>query len=748
MTQKDLLADLNPEQREAVTHLEGPLLVLAAAGSGKTRVITRRIAYLLEQGIPPSSILAITFTNKAAGEMRQRVEAIVPNCHIWISTFHSFGVRILRQYADQLNLDRNFTIYDQTDRKRLVKMAIEDAGLDNGRFTPDTIQSAISNAKNELKSPNRYAKGAFDYFTQFVSQVYPAYEKRLRDSNALDFDDLLYWPALAMKNNEELRKELDARFRYILIDEYQDTNHAQYAMARGLSADYPNICVVGDPDQSVYAWRGADINNILSFEHDFPSARVLTLGTNYRSTKAILHAAGTLIKHNENRKEKELITENAAGLPVSVLTFENGREEAEGIARRIKRAVETKDRSGYRDFAIFVRVNALTRALEQAFVREQLPYQIVRGLAFFDRKENRDILAYLRVLANPKDDISFERIVNEPTRGIGKTTLKHLRNYASPREISMLEGAYQLDHIPEIKGRARRGLKQFTDMMRELHEIRDTQPHAVIEMTLDKSGYRAMLKDSQEPEDEERLANIEELITAARQFAEEDSNRTIGDFLETITLSSDVDAWDDQEDCVSIMTLHAAKGLEFPVVYMIAVENGILPHQRSLDPDKKNDLEEERRLAFVGMTRAREELYLTHARMRDYRGQTLYAIPSHFLEELPPEVEHADLSSSTHRRISVQDQWRTSGNSAAQSGWEEAGVESRPTPKPRGHVNPTSSKAGPYKVGMLVRHEQYGEGRVIDISGQGVLRTMRIRFAKKGVVPFIVKYAHLEIIEE
>src|SRR5947209_12798366 len=341
METPDLLADLTPAQREAVTHFEGPLLILAGAGSGKTRVITRRVAWLLRQGVRAGNVLAITFTNKAAGEMRQRVEALVPGCRVWVSTFHSLGARLLRQYGDRLDLDRHFTIYDQADRAKLVKMALEDAGIDNARFTPETIGSAISKAKNQLLGPERYAERARDFYGQTVARVYPAYEKRLRDANALDFDDLLYWPALALKHDEELRADLDARFRYVLIDEYQDTNHAQYAIARALSIDNPNLCVVGDPDQSIYKFRGSDIRNILDFERDFPNARVLTLSLNYRSTKAILRAAGSVIAHNKQRKPKDLLTENPDGQPVTVLTFETGQDEAEGIARRIHEAVRS-----------------------------------------------------------------------------------------------------------------------------------------------------------------------------------------------------------------------------------------------------------------------------------------------------------------------------------------------------------------------------------------------------------------------
>jgi len=740
----DLLADLTPAQCEAVTHMEGPLLILAGAGSGKTRVITRRVAHLLQQGVRPGNILAITFTNKAAGEMRQRIEALVPGCQVWISTFHSMGARLLRMYSDRLGLDRHFTIYDQADRAKIVKLALEDAGLDESRYKPDTLSGAISKAKNKLLSPEKYAQTARDFFTQTVAKIYPIYEKRLRDANALDFDDLLYWPAMALKNDQELRAELDARFRHVLIDEYQDTNLAQYAIVSALSQDYPNLCVVGDPDQSIYKFRGSDIRNILDFERDFPHARVLTLERNYRSTAAILEASSALIANNRQRKPKSLITENPTGQPVTVLTFESGVEEAEGIARRIREAVESKKRS-YRDFAIFLRINALTRGLELAFTKQRIPFQIVKGLAFFDRKENRDVLAYLQLLLNPRNDLAFERVVNEPARGVGKVSLEHLRQYAQPRELSMLEATAQADKIPLLKGKASNALRDFGRMMFQLTKLADAQPEEVIRQVLDCSGYRKMLTDSRDEGDQDRLANIEELITAARQFSVEDSTRNIGDFVENITLASDVDGWDQGQDSVSIMTMHSAKGLEFPVVYLLAIEQGLVPHERSLGRDE--EIEEERRLAFVGMTRAKEELYLCHSRLRDFRGQTLYAVPSMFLDELPQgKITRLDLSSSggVHQ---AADHWR-SGSSAAAQGWTDAGVRPKPEPIQPSAMGFNANAACPYTEGMIVRHATYGEGRVTEVSGHGVLRKVKVRFRTAGERSFIAEKVKLEIVKK
>jgi DNA helicase-2/ATP-dependent DNA helicase PcrA len=732
----DLLADLTPQQREAVTHMEGPLLVVAGAGSGKTRVITRRVAWLLQQGVRPYNVLAITFTNKAAGEMRQRVEALATHRGVMVSTFHSLGARLLRQYAERVDLDPKFTIYDQSDRVKMVKAAVEAANVDNVRFTPETIQAAISKAKNQLLTPDKYASQASDFFTKTVAHVYPLYEKRMRAANALDFDDLLMWPALALKNNAELRAELDARFRFILIDEYQDTNKAQYDMARLMAVDQPNLCVVGDPDQSIYKWRGADIRNILEFERDFPSVRVITLERNYRSTRPILEAANHVIANNRQRKPKNLQTEKTGGSPVRILTFETGRHEAESIARQIREAVRQGQRA-YRDFAIFVRINALTRGLESAFVQERIPYQIVRGLAFYDRKENKDMLAYLRLLINPRDEQSFLRIVNEPGRGIGKTSLDHLRDYADPREISLFAAAQEAAKIVAIKGKAQAGLRDFVRIILELQQHLDAAPDDLLRLVIEKTGYGAMLRSSADELDAERLANIEELITAAGQFAAEQPESAIADFLESVTLASDVDGWDEKQDCVSVMTLHAAKGLEFPVVYLLAVEQGLLPHERSLSAEE--EVEEERRLCFVGMTRAEEELNLCHAKMREFRGQTLYAVPSMFLGELPDSVNHEDLSSNSSLRATSS--WR-SGPPSSDAGWEEAGIPMETRPR----TNTGTLTGTDYAEGMLVDHEAYGRGRVVTVQGYGAMRTVKIRFSSSGERSFRVDKAKLTVV--
>lgn len=736
----DLLSDLTPAQRQAVTTTEGPLLILAGPGSGKTRVITRRIGYLLQQGVRPEQILAITFTNKAAGEMKRRVQQLFPRSRVWISTFHSFGVRILRDYAPVLELDRNFTIYDMKDRGQLIKFALAEANVDSHRFTPERIGAAISRAKNVLEGPVEFAQKAGDFFEQVVAKVYPVYQQKLRDANALDFDDLLFWLAYLLKQYPDVRAELDSRFRYVMIDEYQDTNKAQYEIARHLSLDYPNLCVVGDPDQSIYKFRGSDIRNILDFERDFPDATVIALGQNFRSTKAILHAADCLIRHNTRRKARPLTTTNPQGQPVVVLEFATGTDEAESLAARIRAAVEAGQRR-YRDFAIFLRINALSRSLERAMINQRVPYQIVRGLTFFDRKENKDVLAYLRLLVNPRDDLSFERIINEPPRGIGPVTIEHLRLYAQPRGLSLLEAAAQVVRIPAIKPKAAKELQQFVRFMQELTALRDAPAGEVIRAVIEKSGYRDMLISSQDPEDVERLANIEELITAAHEFEAEDGTNTLPGFLERIALISDVDDWDEEQDRVSIMTLHAAKGLEFPVVFMPAFEHGILPHERSLDDPE--ELEEERRLAFVGMTRAQEELYLCHARLREFRGATTYTIRSLFLDELPPDVvveRHAGL-----REFSEEE------DSSDEDEFQVRRRESRTIAAHYSSFSPQRPASAPssgegLRPGMQVRHRNYGLGTVVQVIGSGSTGRVRVNFPHQGERTFVLGVAPLEIV--
>ena len=723
-----LLADLNEPQRLAVTHQDGPALILAGPGSGKTRVITRRIAWLIAQGVKPWHILAITFTNKAAGEMRSRVEALAPHKGAIISTFHSFGVRFMRQYAARLGFEPAFTIYDQTDRARMTKIALEDSKIDTNRFSPEAVGGAISRAKNHLLSPERYAAEARDFFSRAVAEVYPRYEKRMRDAGALDFDDLLYWPALALRNDQTLRAECDDKWRYVLVDEYQDTNTAQYAIARNLSQDYPNLFVVGDPDQSIYKFRGSDIRNILDFE--YPGARVLHLSDNYRSTRHILRAADTLIANNQQRKPKKLTPRDREGSPVEVVTHDDQGREAEAVARLVKQEVDSGKRS-YRDFAVLLRMNALTRAFEQAFIRNKVPFQIVKGLAFFDRKENKDVIAYLRLMANPRDDVSFLRVVNEHPRGIGATTLERLQEYANSRETTLMAAAAQAEFVPDITPKAAKSLVGFARLLAELQALAEGPPQEAISKVLERTRYRESLKSKDALTDDDRVANIEELVTAARQFSEANPDSGVAGFLENITLAGDIDSYDTREESVTMMTLHAAKGLEFPVVFMPAIEQGLLPHERSLN--NPSDVEEERRLCFVGMTRAMEELHLSCARMREFRGRTIYTVPSMFLGELPSEVRR------TERGVSEMG----TGHDAA---WLDGDVpiERREPSRPTAAARPSASSPAasgascPYEAGNIVQHETYGLGQVLEVSGHGATRKVRIRFITQGIRTFLV----------
>ncbi len=667
-----LLAGLNAPQRAAVRHTDGPLLVLAGPGSGKTRVVTHRIAWLLEQGIWPSRIAALTFTNKAAEEMKKRLAVLAPDKSIWIGTFHKFCAYLLRQHAAMVGLSQNFTIYDTDESKKLLDLLLDKVDLPTG-INAQKIATGISWAKNELILPEEYVAKNGSFLGQFIEKAYPEYQKALRQANAVDFDDLLLHIAILLRENPEVRKQLDARFRYILVDEYQDTNLAQYAIARALSIDHPNLCVTGDPDQSIYGWRGANIKNILDFEKDFDSVEIIRLEQNYRSTKRILAAASRLISFNEFRKEKDLFTENGEGAPVRVVCFADQREEADGIAGEIAEEIRAGKRRP-QDYAIFYRMNALSRNLEHSLRREGVPFQLVRGLEFFNRKEIKDMIAYLQLIYNPSDMVSFVRIVNEPRRGIGKTTLVMIVAAANEHGVSAIEAAKALVLAPKttgMSGKVKKALGDFVKMIEHLSEAAGRDEYtieALFGMILAETKYKEQYEIDDTEEDAQRLENIEELISEAREFDKrplEEGESALEKFLEQAALVSDVDAWDEETDRVSLMSLHAAKGLEFPVVYLIALEENILPHERSLHDQMQ--LEEERRLLFVGITRAEEELRISRTRFREFRGNYTSSIFSRFLLELPGE------------ELTVKD-----GERAAASGFErdETGTDFEPDPEP------------------------------------------------------------------
>ncbi len=753
-----LLGSLNPPQREAVQHGEGPLLILAGPGSGKTRVITHRIAHLLAQGVSDHQILALTFTNKAADEMKRRVALLAPGATVWLSTFHRFCARLLRQHAPLVGLRENYTIYDTDDSQRALKQTLETLDLELSHFTPERIHSAISWAKNQLILPDQYQPKAGHPLGHIVAQVYPAYQKRLLDSSAVDFDDLLLHVATLLQESPEVRQRLDARYRFILVDEYQDTNFSQYMIVRALSRDYSNLAVTGDPDQSIYGWRGANLNNILDFEHDFPGVRIVRLEQNYRSTRRILRVADHLIAHNQRRKAKRLFTENDEGRPVRLTTYASHKVEADAIAQRVFDDVQGGRRRP-RDFAIFYRVNALSRSLEFALRDFGIPYQMVNGLEFYQRKEIKDVLAYLHLLNNPRDNVAFLRVVNTPPRGIGRSTIQQLVDYAGRKGKSLLEAAREAGLIESLNKRAAVAVAKFVAMYDRLSLVSHSAVQQIMREVLEQSGYRALLAESEDPQDQERLANIEELITAGHEY--DDQNPGSGQlegFLEQACLVNDTDAWEVDDDRVTLMTMHAAKGLEFPVVFVIAIEEGLLPHERSRNsPD---ELEEERRLLFVGLTRAREELHLSWSRYRDYRGTPRMSVPSQFLMELPrEELEAAELLWTQAGEPSADDAHDAhDGHDAAPNEDEAMGDDSRfesdngdqldfaPEKFAGVRLTTAAAMAAPaaapaaisarpaiapddFFQGMIVQHPSYGLGKITAISGIGPKRSATVTFA-------------------
>lgn len=752
----DIFEALTLPQREAVTHVNGPLLILAGPGSGKTRVVTHRVANLLQQGIPGKQILALTFTNKAADEMKARLARLVPLPTVWMGTFHRFCARALRMYGPLVGLSENYSIYDMDDSRKMLAEALVDEGIDLTHATPDAVSHAISWAKNNLLGPDEYVPKRGHHLGGIIERVYPAYQKRLLQANAVDFDDLLLHVAKLLKENPELRAKLDERYRYILVDEYQDTNLAQYAIVRALSIDHPNLAVTGDPDQSIYGWRGANLDNILDFERDFPQVKVVRLEQNYRSTKAILRVADQLIRHNVRRKEKQLFTDNPEGVRVRLFAYPTQRDEAEDIAARIAAAVRSEGRRP-RDFAIFYRTNALSRQIEHSLREHVLPYQIVNGLEFYQRKEIKDVLAYLHLLNNPRSDVALLRIINNPTRGIGKATVDRLRDRARMKGLPMLEAARQAGLVDGLPKKSAVAVAKFVAMIDRLGEAVHGPIEEIVGLVLSETGYREVLENSESEEEQERLANIEELLTAAREFDMKHPERdSLEQFLEESSLVSDTDAWQTEIDRVTLMTLHAAKGLEFPAVFIVACEEGLLPHDRSRHDEAK--LEEERRLLFVGITRARQELQLSYAQYRSFRGQSCPTVPSSFLMELPrsememggntggrradPEWEAgfepgvSEIGEAEVSQINPaadddfsQEAPSTSGKRNKQpvltSGLVTAADLLAKASQPR--ISPNL-----FKHGMAVEHPQYGAGTIVALSGDGPKRTASVRFLQDG----------------
>ena len=721
-----LLTGLNKEQQQAVQHTEGPLLILAGAGSGKTKVLTVRIAHLLAQGVNPYEILAITFTNKAAKEMKSRVEGLVGDVanRIWLSTFHSFCAKFLRFELDNfLGYNSNFTIYDTSDSQAVIKAALKALNLDDKYYPVGAMIAAISDAKNKLLFASDFRKQARDFYQQKVADVYEYYERELRKNNALDFDDLLLVAVKLLQSNEAVLDKYSKRFRYVMIDEYQDTNHAQYLLAKLLASHWKNIAVVGDADQSIYAWRGADIQNILDFEKDYPNCTSIKLEQNYRSTKIILDAANAVIENNEGRPKKNLWTDKTEGAKIQHFTAQSEHEEAAFIGDTI---AKKHDIYGvpYGDMAILYRTNAQSRVLEEALIKRALPYTMVGGTKFYDRKEIKDVLAYLRVLYNPFDDLSLLRIINVPKRSIGATTVAKLQDYARANGTSLFMTLTQLHLVDTIKGKTKEKLEEFGILIFTLvAEMEDKSVLDILEAILDRTGYLAQLEESTDPQDQARAENIGELLSVAKDFQDTNPTGTVEDFLEQVALVNDVDSFEQEESKVTLMTLHAAKGLEFPIVFLGGLEEGLFPHSRTLmNPE---EIEEERRLAYVGITRAEKELYISNATTRTVFGRTSSYLPSRFIDEIPEE-----LVDGLRAKRKVPDDIKRHVP-------QHMSVTSRPVTKPivRNEV------IADWKVGDTAIHSKWGNGKVINVAGEGAGMKLTIEFPTQGVRVVMAKFA-------
>ncbi|MGD0461021.1 MAG: UvrD-helicase domain-containing protein [Tepidisphaeraceae bacterium] len=710
-----LLDGLTDPQRRAATHVDGPLLIVAGAGSGKTRVITRRVAYLLSLGIDPRSILAITFTNKAAGEMKQRISAASPRpLRDWgrldqpwpiICTFHSLCLRILKHYAGQIGLPPNFTVYDSSDQTRLVKEAMKALEVPAMNFTPGAVHGTISNAKNRLIGADEYAQSASDHYSRTIASVFKKYQQLLAANNALDFDDLLMRAVETMRDHPALLAELQERFRYILIDEYQDTNHAQYVLVHALAMKHRNLCVVGDPDQSIYAWRGADIANILDFEKDYPDAVVIRLEQNYRSTKTILAIADRLISHNSQRKKKGLWTENDAGEKALVLLCGDEHDEGYAVAQELAKLHDQG--TDWSRMAIFYRINALSRVIEKELVRKQIPYQIARGVEFYNRKEIKDVLAYLRVISNPSDEVSLTRIVNVPSRGIGDASVRLAQAHAVGAGVSLWQAMQQAGEISGLSTRAVNSMANFVRLIESFRKdpggVHRTM-RSLMEDVVRRSGIEQMLRKL-DPVEKVQLANVEELISAAAEYDKENPQGSLDDYLGQVSLVSDVDHMAGTGGAVTLMTLHAAKGLEFGVVSIIGLEEGCLPHSRA--QNDADQLEEERRLCFVGITRAQQRLILSKAARRTIRGLSGATVTSQFLAQMPKEM----LRIVNHV--------------------EDAYEQSEPI-----HAD--------FHIGQAVKHPTFGLGRIVDLSKAGTNTRAIVDFRVSGRKTLVLEYARLQ----
>lgn len=759
---QNLIEGLNDKQKEAVLATEGPCLVIAGAGSGKTKVLTHKIAYLIsEKNVKPYNILAITFTNKAASEMKQRVEKIVGDVaqEMWMGTFHSICVRILRRFIDRIGFDTSFLIFDTSDQKTVVKECLKALNIDDKTFSDRSVLSEISNAKNEMLTPKAYqAKYSGEFRKEKIGQVYELYQKRLRENNAIDFDDIINYTIDILSENPDVLQYYTEKFKYVLVDEYQDTNKAQFTLVTILASRYGNITVVGDNDQGIYSFRGADISNILNFEKDFPGTKIIKLEQNYRCTGNILKAANAVIKHNENKYEKKLWTENEEGSLPCLYQAEDEYDEANYVVKQIEH-LKREEYLKPKDFVILYRMNAQSRAIEDILRRENIPYKIVGGLKFYERKEIKDTIAYLRLIHNTSDNLSLKRIINEPKRGIGKTSLDKIQEISDRTGTSMYE---IIKHAEEFDlNRVKANAEEFINLIEELRlKKQELSISELLKEVLNKSGYTRALELENTVEAETRMQNLEEFLTVAIEFEEESADNTLPEFLESITLSSDVDEMQDEDNTVTLMTLHSAKGLEFPVVFLVGMEEGIFPGYKSIGEPK--ELEEERRLFYVGITRAKQFLHLTCAKHRTIFGSTSYNAVSRFIKEIPDNLLDGVVNNDQEEKFNdMSYNWeygKTSAGKVTTYKFDEAKneIKQKSTYQFRtaesflSSLSQKQANSGvditKYKEGMRIYHKKFGEGIIQKIEAEGDDYKLDIQFDKSGHKRLMAKFANLEII--
>ena len=738
----DCTYGLNPQQAEAVINTEGPMLIMAGAGSGKTKVLTCRVANLLQKGVRPYRILAITFTNKAAAEMRERVNNMSGPAakDVWLFTFHAFCARFLRMEIDKLpGYGGNFAIYDTADSQNLIKQILKEMNLDDKRFQPSGILSRISNAKNALQDAAAFARQAGDFYEQKVADIYSRYEQKLQLNNALDFDDLLMLSIKLLQENKEVREKYQDRFDYLLVDEYQDTNHAQYLLTKFLAAKHRNICVVGDADQSIYGWRGADIQNILDFEKDYPDAKVIKLEQNYRSTQIILDAANAVIENNTGRKPKNLWTENKSGADIIYFQAVDERDEARFVIEQLQNLQRTENKK-LGDMAILYRTNTQSRIFEEMLIKSGISYNMVGGLKFYERKEIKDIIAYLRVIFNPADSLSLLRIINVPKRGIGDASLAKIQAYAAANNVSLFEA---VSNAAAIDGLSSRFVSKLDDLAGIIFELMNLANEAPVEDLIDRvlcdTGYLEELENERTPQAQSRIDNLHELISVAQEFAASEEENNLENFLAHVALVSDIDDTELGEDAITLMTLHSSKGLEFPVVFLVGMEEGLFPHARTLMDE--TEIEEERRLCYVGITRAKEKLFLSSTKMRTIYGNTVTYPPSRFLQEIPARlvktIKRQERFSALENFKQVSEKYSARPQKPAST----FNPHSFMPQKPAAAAGGTGTR---FNTGDRVSHSKWGEGMVVSVKDSPDGQEVKVAFAGAGVRSLLTKYAVLK----